>query len=101
MQISMHNSRVLILTAAVACALSSAQSRAQSAGHLRRAAQPLEPQPRPSADSLFDIVIRNGRVLDGEGNPWILADDGIRDGKFAKIGKITSHAKKEIDATGK
>jgi len=23
---------------------------------------------------LYDIVIRNGRVLDGAGNPWILAD---------------------------
>jgi N-acyl-D-amino-acid deacylase len=55
----------------------------------------------PRADTTYDIVIRNGRVLDGEGNPWILADVGIRDGKFAKIGKITTHGKKEIDATGK
>jgi N-acyl-D-amino-acid deacylase len=53
------------------------------------------------ADTTFDVVIRNGRVLDGEGNPWILADVGIRDGKFARIGKIRSHGKKEIDATGK
>jgi N-acyl-D-aspartate/D-glutamate deacylase len=54
-----------------------------------------------SADAPFDVVIRNGRVLDGEGNPWILADVGIRDGKFAKIGKIESRGKTEIDATGK
>jgi len=52
-------------------------------------------------DAPFDVVIRNGRVLDGEGNPWILADVGIRDGKFAKIGKIESRGKTEIDAAGK
>jgi N-acyl-D-amino-acid deacylase len=100
MQISMHNPRVLIL-AVVACALSSVQARAQSARQLRRSAQPLQRQARRLADTSYDVVIRNGRVLDGEGNPWILADVGIRDGKFAKIGKITSHGKKEIDATGK
>ena len=37
----------------------------------------------------YDVVIRNGRVLDGMGNPWILADVAIRDGKFAKIGHVT------------
>ena len=52
-------------------------------------------------DAQFDVVIRNGRVLDGQGNPWILADIGIRDGKFARIGKIESRGKTEIDATGK
>ncbi len=54
-----------------------------------------------SADTVYDVVIRNGRVLDGEGNPWILADVAIRDGKFAKIGKIVARGKREIDATGK
>src|SRR5215475_7446308 len=54
-----------------------------------------------AAEAPFDVVIRNGRVLDGEGNPWILADVGIRDGRFAKIGKIGSRGKTEIDAAGK
>ena len=49
----------------------------------------------------YDIVIRNGRVLDGMGNPWILADVGIRGGKVAKIGRITEAGAREIDATGK
>ena len=31
----------------------------------------------------YDVVIRNGRVIDGMGNPWILADVGIIGGKFA------------------
>ena len=48
----------------------------------------------------FDVVIRNGRVLDGMGNPWILADVGIRDGKFAAIGHVPGRGEREIDARG-
>jgi len=48
----------------------------------------------------YDVVIRNGRVLDGMGNPWILADIGIIGGKFATIGKVTGRGVKEIDARG-
>jgi len=33
----------------------------------------------------FDIVIRNGRIIDGTGNPWFKADIGIKDGKIAKL----------------
>ena len=49
----------------------------------------------------YDVVIRNGRVLDGAGNPWILADVAIKDGRFAKIGRIAERGKTEIDAAGK
>ncbi|MBC7898239.1 MAG: amidohydrolase family protein [Cytophagaceae bacterium] len=54
----------------------------------------------PTRVSDYDIVIRNGRVIDGMGNPWILADVGIRDGRFAKIGRIPERGTKEIDAKG-
>lgn len=46
-------------------------------------------------------MIRNGRVLDGAGNPWILADVAIRDGRFAKIGVVPEKGRMEIDASGK
>ena len=49
----------------------------------------------------YDVVIRNGRVLDGAGNPWILADVAIKDGRFARIGHITERGTTEIDARGK
>jgi N-acyl-D-aspartate/D-glutamate deacylase len=49
----------------------------------------------------YDVVIRNGRVLDGAGNPWILADVAIKDGHFVKIGHIAERGTTEIDATGK
>ncbi|MCC6329548.1 MAG: D-aminoacylase [Acidobacteria bacterium] len=55
--------------------------------------------PAQSAD--YDIVIRNGRVLDGAGNPWIAADVAIKDGRFVRIGKITGKGRQEIDATGR
>ena len=50
---------------------------------------------------VYDLVIRNGRVLDGAGNPWILADVAIKEGRFVRIGKIESKGKREIDATGR
>ena len=50
---------------------------------------------------VYDIVIRNGRVLDGSGNPWIGADVAIKDGRFVRIGKIAGKGRREIDATGK
>jgi N-acyl-D-amino-acid deacylase len=47
----------------------------------------------------FDIVIKNGRIVDGTGNPWLDADLAITDGKFAKIGHLDSEqARQVIDA---
>ena len=56
---------------------------------------------RPLDDSTYDVVIRGGRVLDGAGNPWILADVGIRDGRFARIGVVRGRGRTEIDARGR
>ena len=53
------------------------------------------------AEPVYDIVIRNGRVLDGAGNPWILADVAIKDGRFARIGRVPERGRQEIDATGR
>jgi N-acyl-D-amino-acid deacylase len=57
--------------------------------------------PVPRAGVEYDVVIRNGRVLDGAGNPWILADIAIANGRFAQIGKIAASGRVEIDARGK
>ena len=49
----------------------------------------------------FDIVIRNGRVLDGTGNPWYYADIGIRDGRIEAMGRLDgAEAETVIDASG-
>jgi N-acyl-D-amino-acid deacylase len=47
----------------------------------------------------FDILIRNGRVLDGTGNPWYRADIGIRGDRIAAMGSLgNATAKTVIDA---
>jgi N-acyl-D-aspartate/D-glutamate deacylase len=63
--------------------------------------RPTHAQNVTSQAAAYDVVIRNGRVLDGAGNPWILADVAIKNGRFAKIGKIPERGTTEIDATGK
>ena len=47
-----------------------------------------------------DILITNGRILDGTGNSWFYGDIAIRDGKIWKVDRqLTSiDAKKTIDA---
>jgi N-acyl-D-amino-acid deacylase len=49
----------------------------------------------------YDVLIRNGRVLDGSGNPWLAADIGVRDGRIAAVGHLGSAAAaRVIDAHG-
>jgi N-acyl-D-aspartate/D-glutamate deacylase len=48
----------------------------------------------------FDLVIRNGEVHDGLGNPPVHADIGIVDGVIHTIGRIDGPAAREIDAEG-
>jgi N-acyl-D-amino-acid deacylase len=44
----------------------------------------------------FDIVIKNGRIIDGTGNPWFRADIGIKNGRIVKIGVIPDTAAQQI-----
>jgi N-acyl-D-amino-acid deacylase len=53
------------------------------------------------AQPAYDIVIRGGRVLDGAGNPWVLADVAIKDGRIVKIGNFKASGVREIDARGR
>jgi len=48
----------------------------------------------------FDLVIRNGRVVDGTGNPAFFADVGIRGGRITAVGRISGRAKTQLDAKG-
>jgi N-acyl-D-amino-acid deacylase len=47
-----------------------------------------------------DLVIRNGRVFDGLGNPWVYADVVIKNGRIAQVGRIQDRGLREIDASG-
>ena len=49
----------------------------------------------------YDVVIRNGHVIDGTGSPWYAADIGIRGGKIAAIGHLEGvAARRTLDARG-
>ena len=65
---------------------------AASTGHLRVGAQ----------NPTFDLLIRQARVYDGTGNPWFVADVGVKDGRIAQIGELgNATAAKTVDARGK
>ena len=48
----------------------------------------------------YEVILRNGRLVDGTGNPAYFADVAVKNGRIAKIGRITGTAKSELDATG-
>jgi N-acyl-D-amino-acid deacylase len=49
----------------------------------------------------YDIVIRNGRIIDGTGSPWYSGDIAIQGGKIAAIGQFAeAETKQRIDAHG-
>src|SRR5215475_8866430 len=50
----------------------------------------------------YDILIRNGRVVDGAGNPWIYADIGITGDRITFLGRAPANAtaRRTIDAKG-
>src|SRR5262245_42949300 len=58
-------------------------------------------QARQAVNQGFDVLIANGRVIDGTGSPWYAADVGIRDGRIAAIGRLSgAQASQVIDAHG-
>jgi len=56
-------------------------------------AQPAAPE--------FDLIITGGRIVDGTGNPWFVADIAVKDGRIAGLGHIAAdRAARTIDAGG-
>ena len=49
---------------------------------------------------MFDVVIRNGLVVDGTGSPGRLADVAISDGRIVAVGEVSDSGDREIDAEG-
>jgi N-acyl-D-amino-acid deacylase len=48
----------------------------------------------------YDLLIKNGRIVDGSGAPAFRGDLGICNGKIAAIGKLRANAARIIDADG-
>ena len=49
---------------------------------------------------MLDVIIRGGTVADGTGEPTYTADVAIKDGIITEVGRISSSARREIDADG-
>jgi N-acyl-D-amino-acid deacylase len=53
------------------------------------------------AQPKYGLIIQGGRIVDGSGNPWYVADVGISEGKIAAIGRLdTGEARHVISAEG-
>jgi len=55
---------------------------------------------QPASDS-YDLLLVNGTIVDGTGNPWYHGDVGIRDGKVVATGTLSrDHARQVVDVGG-
>ena len=50
---------------------------------------------------MYDLIIRNGTVIDGTGADRKVADIAISEGQIMKVGEVLERANNEIDANGK
>src|SRR5438132_5234984 len=48
----------------------------------------------------YDLLIKNGRIVDGSGAPAFRGDIAVKDGKIVEIGKLSGPASRTIDAAG-
>src|SRR5579864_1741401 len=52
-----------------------------------------------SQSNTYDVIIKNGKIIDGSGNPWVSGDVAIRGDRIAKIGNLDgANARRIIDA---
>ena len=72
----------------------------QALGEIAAAAYDADLNSGTPAD--YDLLIRNGHIIDGAGNPWYSADIAVSGDRIAAIGDLReTHAKREIDAKGR
>jgi N-acyl-D-amino-acid deacylase len=72
----------------------------QALGEIAAAAYDANLNDSPTA--AYDLLIRNGHIIDGSGNPWYAADVAVSRDRIAAIGDLReAHAKREIDAKGR
>ncbi len=59
----------------------------------------LHPGSAPAAD--YDLVVANGRIVDGTGAPWFRGDVGVRGDRIAAVGDLSgASAERRVDARG-
>src|SRR5437016_1788435 len=55
---------------------------------------------RGSIAMTYDLLIKNGRVVDGSGGPSFRGDVAVKDGKIVEIGKLSGTATRTVDSAG-
>jgi N-acyl-D-amino-acid deacylase len=49
---------------------------------------------------VLDLLLKNGRVVDGTGNPWFFGDVGLKNGTIATVGKLSQKSEQTVDVQG-
>jgi len=92
MRMRLRDSILTALTIALPIACSSGSPRSGSAA------------PAPASDATYDVIITNGRVVDGSGNAWFYGDVALKGDRIVRVvrrGQLgDAKAAKRIDATG-
>ncbi len=77
------------------------QVAGQALGEIAAAAYDADLHTATSAGD-YDLIIRNGHIIDGTGNPWYAADVAVCGDRIAAIGDLReAHARREINAKGR
>src|SRR5436189_5510851 len=55
----------------------------------------------PADEAPYDLILRNGKIVDGSGNPWFRGDVAIRGDRIVAVGRVPpGAARREIDVKG-
>ncbi len=74
----------------------------QALGEIAAAAYDADLSGSGGTDAAYDLLIRNGHIVDGAGNPWFAGDVAVSGDRIAAVGDLhDAHAKREIDAQGR
>src|SRR3954467_504175 len=57
--------------------------------------------PQGGTPMAYDLLIRNGRIVDGSGMPSFHGDVAVKDGKIVELGKLSGAAGQTVDAQGR
>ena len=49
----------------------------------------------------YDLLVKNGRIIDGSGRPAFHGDVGVANGKIGEMGRLDGPAKRTIEADGR
>jgi N-acyl-D-aspartate/D-glutamate deacylase len=97
----MRRRAATVVAVLAASAMAAAMAMARPSPHERDSGKSIA-QAHQEQGPTYDLVIRNGHIIDGTGSPWYAGDIGISDGRIAAIGNLShAQAKQEIDAAGR